>query len=65
MEKHRYAELDDNETYILIDPRDGTRREMTGAEISDMEDMERELAGYAENGEMTDANDIVEELGED
>lgn len=63
MEKHRYAELDDNETYILIDPRDGTRREMTGAEISDMEDMERELAGYAEDGEMMDANDIAEELG--
>lgn len=63
MEKHRYAELDDNETYILLDPRDGTRREMTGAEISDMEDMERELAGYAEDGEMMDANDIAEELG--
>lgn len=65
MAKHHYAELDDNETYILIDPRDETRREMTGAEISDMEDMERELAGYAEDGNMADANDVVEELGED
>lgn len=60
----QFAETRPNETYILIDPRNGNRLEMTGDELDDMFDMEQGLSEYAEDGQMELAFDLVDEIEE-